>query len=107
MTAIASLSNLVQKPTVKVMQFLFFFLFCGFSYQLLEFCDQVRVYLSLAQVSPELGLEVSLSGSGATGSQPTTLSPTILMVAWRCIVLYIVFGLKNTHLSVCLPVVVL
>ncbi|KAG5535978.1 hypothetical protein RHGRI_023686 [Rhododendron griersonianum] len=52
MTAIASLSNLVQKPTVKV--------------------------------SPELGLEVSLSGSGATGSQPTTLSPTIFMVAWRC-----------------------
>lgn len=52
MTAIASLSNLVQKPTVKV--------------------------------SPEHGLEVRLSGSGATGSQPTTLSPTMLMVAWRC-----------------------
>ncbi|KAI8017396.1 hypothetical protein LOK49_LG04G01168 [Camellia lanceoleosa] len=52
MTAIASLSNLVQKPTVKVF--------------------------------PEHGLEVRLSGSGANGSPPTTLSPTMLMVDWRC-----------------------
>ncbi|CAL5371240.1 unnamed protein product [Camellia sinensis] len=52
MTAIASLSNLVQKPTVKVF--------------------------------PEHGLEVRLSGSGATGSPPTTLSPTMLTVDWRC-----------------------
>ncbi|XAR57931.1 hypothetical protein NMG60_11026244 [Bertholletia excelsa] len=52
MTAIASLSNLVGKPTIKV--------------------------------SPENGLEVKLSGSGAIGIPPTTLSPTILMVDWRC-----------------------
>ncbi|XP_057492465.1 uncharacterized protein LOC130778076 isoform X1 [Actinidia eriantha] len=52
MTAIASLSNLAQKPTIKI--------------------------------SPEDGLEVRLSGSGATGSLPTTLSPTMLMVDWRC-----------------------
>ncbi|XP_052196676.1 uncharacterized protein LOC127804011 isoform X2 [Diospyros lotus] len=52
MTAIASLSTLVQKPTFKI--------------------------------SPEHGLEVKLSGSGASGRPPTTLSPTILMVDWRC-----------------------
>ncbi|XP_065624690.1 uncharacterized protein LOC136065448, partial [Quercus suber] len=52
MTAIASLSNLVRKPTIKVF--------------------------------PENGLEVSLSGSGATGKPPTTLSPTVLIVDWRC-----------------------
>ncbi|KAK4585170.1 hypothetical protein RGQ29_022721 [Quercus rubra] len=52
MTAIASLSNLVQKPIIKVF--------------------------------PENGLEVSLSGSGATGKPPTTLSPTVLIVDWRC-----------------------
>ncbi|KAM7516199.1 hypothetical protein LguiA_005782 [Lonicera macranthoides] len=33
---------------------------------------------------PEKGLKVSLSGSGATGSPPTTLSPTLLIVDWRC-----------------------
>ncbi|XP_050292254.1 uncharacterized protein LOC126733111 isoform X3 [Quercus robur] len=52
MTAIASLSNLVRKPIIKVF--------------------------------PENGLEVSLSGSGATGKPPTTLSPTVLIVDWRC-----------------------
>lgn len=53
MTAIASLSTLVQKPIVKVL--------------------------------PENGLEIRLSGSGAIGSPPTTLSPTMLNIDWRCI----------------------
>ncbi|XP_021836578.1 uncharacterized protein [Spinacia oleracea] len=52
MTAVASLSNLVQKPTVKVL--------------------------------PQDGLDVHLSGSGASGTPPTTLSPTILTVDWTC-----------------------
>ncbi|PWA63284.1 hypothetical protein CTI12_AA354140 [Artemisia annua] len=52
MTAIASVSKLVQKPSVTV--------------------------------SPETGLEVTLSGSGADGSPPTTLSPTLLDINWRC-----------------------
>ncbi|KAM0033801.1 hypothetical protein Hdeb2414_s0016g00490151 [Helianthus debilis subsp. tardiflorus] len=51
MTAVASLSQLVQKPTVTV--------------------------------SPKTGLEVTLSGSAATGSPPTTLSPT-LNIDCRC-----------------------
>lgn len=38
------------------------------------------------QVSPEKGLNVKLSGSGATGSPPTTLSPTVLIVDWRCMI---------------------
>ncbi|KAF5790831.1 hypothetical protein HanXRQr2_Chr09g0387721 [Helianthus annuus] len=53
MTAVASLSQLVQKPTVTV--------------------------------SPKTGLVVTLSGSAAaTGSPPTTLSPTLLNVDCRC-----------------------
>ncbi|XP_015889885.2 uncharacterized protein LOC107424562 [Ziziphus jujuba] len=52
MTAIASLSTLVQKPVVKVF--------------------------------PDTGLEVSISGSGASGNPPTTLSPTMLIIDWRC-----------------------
>ncbi|KAH0984728.1 hypothetical protein GBA52_011905 [Prunus armeniaca] len=52
MTAIASLSTLVQRPIIKIL--------------------------------PENGLEVKVSGSGATGSPPTTLSPTMLNVDWRC-----------------------
>ncbi|XP_010275551.1 PREDICTED: uncharacterized protein LOC104610568 isoform X2 [Nelumbo nucifera] len=36
------------------------------------------------KVNPDKGLEVQLSGSGASGSPPTTLSPTILMLDWRC-----------------------
>ncbi|XP_042517857.1 uncharacterized protein LOC122091787 isoform X2 [Macadamia integrifolia] len=36
------------------------------------------------EVSPNKGLEVELSGSGANGSPPTTLSPTILIIDWRC-----------------------
>ncbi|XP_050944873.1 uncharacterized protein LOC103485092 isoform X2 [Cucumis melo] len=54
MTAIASLSSLLQKPII--------------------------------QVNPENGLEVKVSGSGATGSYPTTLSPSMLMIDWRCYV---------------------
>lgn len=38
----------------------------------------------MIQVTPERGLEVKISGSGASGSPPTTLSPTILHVNWRC-----------------------
>ncbi|XP_027075140.2 uncharacterized protein [Coffea arabica] len=52
MTAVASQSHLVQKPTIKVF--------------------------------PEQGLEIKLSGSGATGGAPTTLSPTILTIDWTC-----------------------
>ncbi|KAL5566316.1 hypothetical protein UlMin_029480 [Ulmus minor] len=52
MTAIASLSTLVQKPIVKVF--------------------------------PDKGLEVRLSGSVASGKPPTTLSPTMLIMDWRC-----------------------
>ncbi|XP_043711836.1 uncharacterized protein LOC122660539 [Telopea speciosissima] len=36
------------------------------------------------KVSPNEGLEVELYGSGANGSPPTTLSPTILIIDWRC-----------------------
>ncbi|KAK4259964.1 hypothetical protein QN277_003145 [Acacia crassicarpa] len=52
MTAVASLSSLVQKPSFKV--------------------------------SPNKGLELKLSGSAANGEPPTTLSPTVLIVDWRC-----------------------
>ncbi|XP_062102470.1 uncharacterized protein LOC133812689 isoform X1 [Humulus lupulus] len=52
MTAIASLSTLVQKPIVEVF--------------------------------PDNGLEVRLSGSGTSGKPPTTLSPTVLAIDWRC-----------------------
>ncbi|XP_022963241.1 uncharacterized protein LOC111463513 isoform X1 [Cucurbita moschata] len=38
----------------------------------------------IIQVFPENGLEVKVSGSGATGSYPTTLSPSMLMIDWRC-----------------------
>ncbi|XVF15822.1 hypothetical protein REPUB_Repub09cG0189500 [Reevesia pubescens] len=53
LTAIASQSNLVQKPTIKVF--------------------------------PENGLEVKLSGTGTTGKPPTTLSPSTLLLDWRCV----------------------
>ncbi|XP_038700550.1 uncharacterized protein LOC119997461 isoform X2 [Tripterygium wilfordii] len=36
------------------------------------------------KVFPENGLEVKLSGTGATGTPPTTLSPSMLIVDWRC-----------------------
>ncbi|RVX16636.1 hypothetical protein CK203_006160 [Vitis vinifera] len=67
MTAIASLSTLVQKPTVKF--------------------DQVSSGIKISsspQIFPEHGLKVGLSGSGATGRPPTTLSPTMLVVDWSC-----------------------
>ncbi|KAH9319625.1 hypothetical protein KI387_021394, partial [Taxus chinensis] len=35
-------------------------------------------------VYPENGLEIKLSGSASIGDPPTTLSPTILDVTWRC-----------------------
>ncbi|KAG8497583.1 hypothetical protein CXB51_008861 [Gossypium anomalum] len=53
LTAIASQSNLVEKPRVKVF--------------------------------PENGLEVKLSGTAATGNPPTTLSPSTLLLDWRCV----------------------
>ncbi|KAJ9172732.1 hypothetical protein P3X46_015942 [Hevea brasiliensis] len=37
------------------------------------------------KVLPEKGLGVSLSGSGAIGNSPSTLSPTMLIVNWRCL----------------------
>ncbi|XP_008795977.1 uncharacterized protein LOC103711559 isoform X2 [Phoenix dactylifera] len=36
------------------------------------------------KVYPDKGLEARLSGSAASGSAPTTLSPTILNIDWRC-----------------------
>ncbi|GAV65291.1 hypothetical protein CFOL_v3_08806 [Cephalotus follicularis] len=38
----------------------------------------------IVEVFPENGLELRVSGSGATGSPPTTLSPSVLVVNWRC-----------------------
>lgn len=38
-----------------------------------------------SQVYPNNGLDVSISGSGASGKPPTTLSPTMLIIDWRCI----------------------
>lgn len=38
----------------------------------------------IVKVFPENGLDVRLSGSGASGNQPTTLSPTVLIVDWNC-----------------------
>ncbi|KAL4577679.1 hypothetical protein LXL04_013790 [Taraxacum kok-saghyz] len=52
MTAVASFSHLVKKPSIKVF--------------------------------PDTGLAVTLSGLGATGTPPTTLSPTLLDINWRC-----------------------
>ncbi|XP_040862141.1 uncharacterized protein [Glycine max] len=52
MTAVASLSSLVQKPSLKVL--------------------------------PDKGLEVGLSGSAAKGKPPIMLSPSMLIVDWRC-----------------------
>ncbi|KAL1369718.1 hypothetical protein HN51_000090 [Arachis hypogaea] len=52
MTAVASHSSLVGKPSLKVL--------------------------------PEKGLEIRLSGSANHGKPPTTLSPTMLIVDWRC-----------------------
>ncbi|OVA06200.1 hypothetical protein BVC80_857g38 [Macleaya cordata] len=40
------------------------------------------------KVNPDEGLEVKLSGSGANGSPPTTLSPTMLILDWRCMSFY-------------------
>ncbi|XP_022132993.1 uncharacterized protein LOC111005698 [Momordica charantia] len=42
------------------------------------------VHRPIIQVFPEIGLDVKVSGSGATGSYPTTLSPSMLMIDWRC-----------------------
>ncbi|CAK7338033.1 unnamed protein product [Dovyalis caffra] len=39
----------------------------------------------IIKVLPEKGLKVRLSGSGATGSPPTTLTPTLLNVEWICL----------------------
>ncbi|XP_020679279.1 uncharacterized protein LOC110097326 isoform X1 [Dendrobium catenatum] len=36
------------------------------------------------KVSPKEGLEIRLSGSAASGVAPTTLSPSVLLVNWRC-----------------------
>ncbi|OMO56970.1 hypothetical protein CCACVL1_26116, partial [Corchorus capsularis] len=39
----------------------------------------------VVKVFPENGLEVKLLGTGATGKPPTTLSPSTLLVDWRCL----------------------
>ncbi|KAI4326383.1 hypothetical protein MLD38_031705 [Melastoma candidum] len=36
------------------------------------------------KVSPDEGLDIKLSGTGMTGKIPTTLSPTTLILDWRC-----------------------
>ncbi|KAL6627657.1 hypothetical protein ACP70R_031383 [Stipagrostis hirtigluma subsp. patula] len=36
------------------------------------------------KVNPAKGLGVTLTGSGVNGAMPTTLSPTVLNVDWRC-----------------------
>ncbi|XP_078180908.1 G-protein coupled receptor [Carex rostrata] len=36
------------------------------------------------QIYPQSGLEVKLSGSAANGAAPSTLSPSVLNVNWRC-----------------------
>ncbi|KAK3410379.1 hypothetical protein EUGRSUZ_J02381 [Eucalyptus grandis] len=38
----------------------------------------------IVKVFPENGLDVKLSGSAMTGRYPTTLSPTTLILDWRC-----------------------
>ncbi|KAJ8770759.1 hypothetical protein K2173_021406 [Erythroxylum novogranatense] len=38
----------------------------------------------IIKVLPKNGLDVRLSGTGATGSPPTTLSPTMLVMDWTC-----------------------
>lgn len=38
----------------------------------------------MIKILPEKGLKVTLSGSGVTGSPPTTLTPTLLNVEWTC-----------------------
>ncbi|XVF62113.1 hypothetical protein PTKIN_Ptkin08bG0191100 [Pterospermum kingtungense] len=39
----------------------------------------------IVKVIPESGLEVKLSGTGTSGKPPTTLSPTTLLLDWRCV----------------------
>ncbi|XP_040376018.1 uncharacterized protein LOC102701030 isoform X1 [Oryza brachyantha] len=58
--------------------------------------SQVSLYLSAVyslsglvgkpsfKVNPVKGLDVTLTGSGTNGAMPTTLSPTVLNVIWRC-----------------------
>lgn len=89
MTAIASLSKLVQKPTVKVSLSLFDFAsgtgYCDLCYQ--DFpLERLLILLIIAflQVFPQNGLEVHLSGSAAAGNPPTTLSPADLILDWTC-----------------------
>ncbi|XP_042379388.1 uncharacterized protein LOC121971929 isoform X1 [Zingiber officinale] len=38
----------------------------------------------LIKVNPDKGLEVKLTGSAENGRAPTTLSPTVLNIYWRC-----------------------
>ncbi|XP_062207795.1 uncharacterized protein LOC133909389 [Phragmites australis] len=66
----------------------------GFSFQ----TEQIHVSLYLSamsslsglvgkptfKVNPVKGLGVTLTGSGVNGAMPTTLSPTVLNVDWRC-----------------------
>ncbi|GMN29313.1 hypothetical protein TIFTF001_002385 [Ficus carica] len=38
----------------------------------------------IVKTFPDNGLEVKISGSGASAKPPTTLSPSVLVVDWRC-----------------------
>lgn len=60
------------------------------------------VWLKHLQVNPENGLEVKVSGSGATGSYPTTLSPSMLMIDWRCRMLFYFCFLNNLSIFITL-----
>ncbi|XP_022775350.1 uncharacterized protein LOC111317210 isoform X3 [Durio zibethinus] len=44
-----------------------------------------RVQKPIIKVFPENGLEIKLTGTGATGNPPTTLSPSTLLLDWRCL----------------------
>jgi hypothetical protein len=46
-------------------------------------------YLLLFKVYPEEGLSVQLDGTASNGSPPTTESPTILQIDWRCKFLFL------------------
>lgn len=78
LTAIASQSNLVKNPHVKVL-FRKLWLLNEYAYHLIIFA------WGPSQVFPENGLEVKLSGTAATGNPPTTLLPSTLLLDWRCI----------------------
>lgn len=91
MTAISSLSTLVQKPIIKVRNFF---------HLLWLFVKNHNFLVYFLQVFPENGLVVKLSGSGITGKPPTTLSPTMLIVDWRCVITDYAIGSTYNRIAV-------